>query len=473
MEEKLVRGLGLLGLVATGVCTVIGGGINVLTVMIQKEVPGVMLYVPHAFLLGAIPAIFSALTFCILSSAMPKAGGSYIYISRGLSPFFGFIATFSQWVGLITAVGVIAYAKMFLLADAFHQIRLGEAALRSNVCMIGIPLLIIWLSWLLNVLGIKIYEKMMIILMFLMFLGGIVLIFTGFFSSKEEFIQALLRKEEFGFSQLPYISSDKVNLANLLRAAAVLFFAYLGFDALAQAGEESKRASYNLPLAFIISAGIIIIYYGLFSFAIYNAIPWQYISYKAEISKITAPGLMAILWPKSLAFFILLMAALALANDIPPLQLATSRLIYAWTKDGVFPQSFGRVCKRFKTPDRALTLGAIVSSIVVIECHFHGFFLGADLATIALLFTYFLVAIAVLTLPYKNPIIYKNTHFIKNDKVKRGISFIASLLIFLLLIILIEKDPIWKYDIFSSSLFLWAISLFFGASIFFYHKRKV
>jgi amino acid transporter len=108
-RTTLVRDLGLLALVATAVCNVIGGGINVLSVGIQHKVPGVGPYVPIAFLVGVVPALFAALAYAILASAMPRAGGGYIYVSRAFHPFVGFMATFSKWFGIAAAIGVIAY----------------------------------------------------------------------------------------------------------------------------------------------------------------------------------------------------------------------------------------------------------------------------------------------------------------------------------------------------------------------------
>lgn len=473
-STQLARHLGLMGLIATGVCTVIGGGINVLTVVIQKEIPGICAQVPLAFLLGAIPAIFCALSFGVLASALPMAGGTYIYISRGLSPFWGFISTFSQWLGLTTAIGVIAYVNMFLLIDVFHQVTSAadiEEILRSDLCMIGIPLAVVWVSWLLNVLGIRAYEKVMIIFMFLMLSGGAILIFTGLSTSHEEFIQALLRREGIRLEEQTVVVPS-AGLVGLLRASAVLFFAYLGFDAISQAGDESKEASFSLPLAFILSAGIIIVYYTLFSLAVYHSVPWQYVLYKALNGKITAPGIMAVLWSPALAIFVILMAAVALANDVPPLQMATSRLLYAWTLDKVFPQGLGRVGKRFRVPYRAVTLGSVIASLIVIECHLHGFFLGVDLATISLLFTYLLVGMTVFVLPYKSPHIFKATNFMKNPRLQKISSFSTVIFTLCLLIILIEKDPIWQGEILKSSLILWFISLGIGTFISRYYSTR-
>jgi APA family basic amino acid/polyamine antiporter len=475
-DSRLARRLGLMGLIATGVCTVIGGGINVLTVMIQKEIPGICSQVPSAFFLGAIPAIFCALSFGILASAMPLTGGTYIYISRGMSPFLGFISTFSQWLGLTAAIGVIAYAKMFLLVDAFHQIESADAierVLRGDLCMIGIPLAVVWLSWLLNILGIKAYERVMITFMFLMLSGGAVLIFTGLTTSHEEFTEALLVREGIRLEDQT-MTIPSAGLTGILRAASVLFFAYLGFDAISQAGDESKKASVNLPLAFILSAAVIIIYYTLFSIAVYHSVPWQYVLYKAVNGKITAPGLMSVLWSPGLAIFVILMAAVALANDVPPLQMATSRLLYAWTLDKIFPGGLGKIGKRFRVPYRSVTLGSVVASMVIIECHLHGFFLGVDLATMALLFTYLLVGWTVLILPYRNPDLHKAAKFIKNKKLQIISSAGTVIFTFSMLFIIVEKDPLWQGKVLHSSFLLWIISLGCGVFIFYYYwSRKL
>ena len=70
----LVRELGLLGLAATGICSMLGAGINVVPFMLQRNVPDIGPSVLPAFLVGAIPALLAALAYAVLASAMPRAG---------------------------------------------------------------------------------------------------------------------------------------------------------------------------------------------------------------------------------------------------------------------------------------------------------------------------------------------------------------------------------------------------------------
>ena len=114
---KLERRLGLTGLAATGICSMLGASIYIVPFMIQRNVEGIGDYVIWAFLFAALPAMFAAVAYASLSSAMPVAGGSYVYASRGLNPYLGFIASFSQWFGLSIAIGVIAYVIVPFFRD--------------------------------------------------------------------------------------------------------------------------------------------------------------------------------------------------------------------------------------------------------------------------------------------------------------------------------------------------------------------
>lgn len=95
-----------MGLAATGICSMLGAAINVIPFMIQRNVPGIGPWVLPSYLFAAAPAILAALAYAILASAMPRAGGSYVYASRGLSPYLGFAASFSQWFGQVGAKAV-------------------------------------------------------------------------------------------------------------------------------------------------------------------------------------------------------------------------------------------------------------------------------------------------------------------------------------------------------------------------------
>ncbi|MGD8239419.1 MAG: APC family permease [Armatimonadota bacterium] len=433
---SLRRELGLLGLVAAAVCTVIGGGINLLSVEVQDKVPGVGNWVPIAFIVGVTPALFTALAYAILASAMPRAGGGYIYVSRALHPLPGFLATWSKWFGLSSCIGVIAYGDIALLRDAARMWRLEGTAgvLDSSVGTLWIPLLMVWAFWLINILGMRTFGVTVIILMFFMLLGGVCIIVTGFLHNQNDFVRVMAQGDAptdvgaiVGASAL-----EKGGLKTLILCTPFLFFAYIGFATISQAGGEARSATRNLPRAFVIATVIIASYYVLYSAAVYHAVPWKYIAHEVQTSetRVTAPGLIGHLMPWWLAGFVALTAGVALANDIPPMLMAVSRLFFSWARDGIFPRRLAAVNARFGTPHWALTLCALVATGVIIECHVHpdtGFFTGVELVNMALLFTYMLIGLSAITFPYRNPELFRDVAFIRNRAAQIVVGLICIL----------------------------------------------
>ena len=106
----------------------LGASINVVPFMIHRSVPGIGSNVLPAFLFAMLPALLAAFAYGSLASAMPRAGGSYIYASRGLNPYLGFIASFSQWFGLSIVIGVIAYIIVPFIRDVFVGLEWMQAA---------------------------------------------------------------------------------------------------------------------------------------------------------------------------------------------------------------------------------------------------------------------------------------------------------------------------------------------------------
>lgn len=445
----LRRELTVLGLVAMAVCTVIGGGINVLSVEVQGKVPGMAWMVPLAFVLGVTPALFAALCYAVLASAMPRAGGGYMYVSRGLHPFLGFMATFSKWFGLASVVGVIAYLDVPLIRDAAHAWGAEGLAefLDTAWGTLWIPLLMIWVFWLINLLGMRSLGYTVIVLMVLLLSGGLCLIVTGLWHTHADFAAAMAQKT-------PPVDVDYIvghsrlqvgGLRELMAGTGFLFFAYIGFATISQAGSEARDPQRALPRAFVIATVVITAYYLLFSAAFYHAVPWQYVARETMTgeAKLTAPGVIGVLMPPLLAGLVALSAGIALAADIPPMLMAVSRLFFSWAEDGVFPKGLARVNKAFHTPHWALTACALVATVVVVECHLRphtGFFAGVDMVTMALLFTYMIVSVAVITLPRRNPELYAQVAFIRSRPAQIVVALIAIATIGTLLGIQVNED---------------------------------
>lgn len=401
-QSGLAREMGLLGLVATGVCSMIGAGINVIPFMIQRHAPGIGPNVLPAFLFAALPAVLAGLAYAVLASAMPRAGGSYVYASRALDPYLGFVASFSQWFSLCVAIGVVSYLIVPFLRDI--GVAAGStglaAALETGPIRLTISLGFLWAAALVNVRGVKAYERLIVPLMFLTFILGGVVIVAGFSFDHAAFGAALQAREG---RAVAVAAAAPLTPSVLLPASALLFASFIGFDSIAQAGGEARNPGRNLPLAIGIAVVSVGLFYMLFTAAVYHAVPWQFIAAEAARRDLTAPGLLGYLLPPGWTVVIVSGAAVALIKDLPAMLLAVSRLMFAWAEDGIFPSAIAAVHPRFRTPHAAILASASMATVGVVGCHLAGdFFLGVDILVTSMLVNFLLMAVSVLTLPRRN-----------------------------------------------------------------------
>ncbi len=470
----LTRQLGLLGLAATGICSMLGASVYVVPFMIQRNVPGIGPHVLPAFLFAALPALLAALAYAILASAMPRAGGSYIYASRGLHPYLGFVASFSQWFGLSIAIGVVSYVIVPFLRDMAAALDWPATAalLDGGALRVGLAMALLWLFVWVNIRGVRSYERTVVPLMFLMFALGAIVIIAGFAFDQQDFAAAILDQEN---RMLPPPEPSSLKPGIFLAAAALLFSSFIGFDSIAQAGGEARNPGRTLPLAIGIAVLTVGTYYFLFTAAVYHAVPWNFVAAEAMTHDITAPGLLSYLLPASWAAAIIAGAAIALINDLPAMLLAVSRLMFAWAEDGIFPNWVARIDSRHHTPRTAIILSGIMASVGILGSHFAGdFFLGIDIMVTSMLVNFLLMCLTVIVLPRHNPALALEVKVFTRRPLQLLLAGLGTLLLTGFLIIHIWKDlnadvTAWYFH----STPIWLIVMAIASIIYFRELRNL
>lgn len=442
MSDKsgLARQLGLTGLAATGICSMLGAAINVLPFMIQRNVPGIGQWVLPSYLFAATPAILAAVAYAVLASAMPRAGGSYVFASRALSPYLGFVASFAQWFGLSIVIGVVSYLVVPFFRDVATAMEwTGLAtALDTGPIRVGVALTFLWTFVLVNMRGVQLYERTLVPLMFLMFALGAVVIVAGFSFDQADFAQALLEREG---RTVPDTPDTPFDLGTFLAASAILFSSFIGFDSIAQAGGEAKNPGRSLPLAIGIAVGTVGTFYFLFTAAVHHTVPWQFIAERAQEQDLTAPGLLGYVLSPGWTVLIVAGAAIALLNDLPAMLLSVSRLVFAWAEDRIFPKALAVVHPELKTPHRALILSGVMATIGILGSHLASdFFLGIDIMVTSMLVNFLLMCLSVLALPRRNPELAAASQVMRNSTLRTVVASIGATLIAVFLIVHIWKD---------------------------------
>jgi len=466
--------MGILGLTTTGICSMMGASIYVMPFMIHRSVPGIGPYVLPSFLLAALPATLAAFAYSILASAMPRAGGSYIYASRGLHPYFGFVASFSQWFGLSIVIGVISYIIVPFIRDIAFALDWKEAASLLEIGWIRLIIanILLWTFVFVNILGTNLYERTLVPLMFLMFGLGAIIIISGFYFTHEDFLAGLLEKDGRAHIADPDIV---FNVKTLFSAAAVLFASFIGFDSISQAGGEARNPSSSLPLAIAFAIIGVGTFYMLFTAAVYHAIPWSFIAKEAIENDITAPGLFHYLLSPGLSVAIVAGAAIALINDLPSMLLSVSRLMFAWAKDGIFPEKVSNIHSRFHTPHTAILVSGGMASIGILGSHFAGdFFLGIDIMVTSMMVNFLLMCVTLITIPAINPILADKISVIRNRTHQLFIGILGLFFLLLFLVVHVHKDLTssasnWYFH----STPVWLIVMIIGSIIFLLKWREI
>lgn len=478
-KRKLTRQLGLMALTATGVCSMLGASINVVPFMIQRNVPGIGPYVLYAFALAAVPALLAAFCYGMLASAMPRAGGSYLYASRGLNPYLGFIASFSQWFGLSIVIGVIAYIIVPFIRDVIFNLGFDSAASMLDDGWIRVPmaLLLIWLFIWVNYKGAKSYAKTLLPMMYLMFALGAIVIVSGFIFNYESFLEGLRLKdgrifEAIEMSEPGYTAPFGWKV--FLSAAAILFSSFIGFDSIAQAGGEAKNPGRNLPAAILLAILGVGTYYFLFTSAVYHTVPWSFVAAESGVKDISAPGLLSYVLPASLGVLIIAGAAIALINDLPAMLLSVSRLMFAWAEDKIFPERFAEIHPTKHTPANALIFAGIMASIGVLGSHFAGdFFLGIDIMVTSMMVNFLLMCVTIITIKRVNPELSSKITMIQSRALQLVIGWTGIIVLTGFLIIHVFKDLTSDVDAwYFHSTYIWLIIMTL-ASILFINKWSI
>lgn len=466
--------MGLLGLAATGICSMLGAAINIIPFTLQRNVPGIGPHVLSAYLFAWIPALLAALAYAILASAMPRAGGSYVYASRAINPYLGFVASFSQWFGLSIAIGIVSYVLVPFLRDIAAAVGWIDIAttLELGPVRLVVALTFLWTFVVINIRGIELYELTLIPLMFLMFAFGSIVIVAGFAFDHQDFAAALAAS---GTTLSEAAAAPTFNFTIFLSASAILFSSFIGFDSIAQAGGEAKNPSRSMPLAIAIAVITVGTFYMLFTAAVYNTVPWRYVAEEAMKRDVTAPGLLGAVLPAGWTVAIVGGAAVALTNDLPAMILAVSRLMFAWAEDGIFPKQVAKLHPRRHTPHVAIVLSGLMASVGILGSHLAGdFFLGVDILVISMLVNFLLMCVSVLTLPKRNPQLAEKVRVVRSRNSQVLLSLFGIVMLGGFLSVHLWKDlsaevSAWYFR----STFVWLAVMAIASAIYFREMRNL
>lgn len=339
MSEELERDLGLISVIAISMGAMIGSGIFILPGLAMAETgPSVIL----AFVVAAILVLPAAISIAELGTAMPEAGGDYIFIERGMGPGAGTIAGLGTWLMLMFKGALALVGGMLYLGPVFARFgyTVTEFQLELLAVVIGIVLITV------NVIGVKQtggLQKVLVLVM-LFILGGFVAVSMGSID---------------GGSYDPFF---EFGLTGLFGATAMVLISYGGVTKVAAVAEEIERPGRNLPLGLLISLGLTTALYALIVFVLVGIVaPEELLGSETPMVDGVEPffGFLGII-------LIVVAAMFALISTANAGILTASRYPFALSRDHLLPEFFAGVSDRFHTPTPAILTTGIAMLVIIV-----------------------------------------------------------------------------------------------------------
>lgn len=403
-EKGLKKTLTAKGLVALGVGAIIGAGLFSITGMAAASNAGPAITI--SFLVAAVGCIFAGLCYAEFSSMIPVAGSAYTYSFATMGEFIAWIIgwdlVLEYAVGAATvSISWSRYLEKFLHGYGIH---LPEEYMMSPFegGIINIPaVLIVVLMSLILIRGTK--ESSFVNGLIVALKVSVVLIFIAVGWQ-------YIRPENY----TPYIPANTGNFgefgfSGIIRAAAIVFFAYIGFDAVSTAAQEAKNPRRDMPIGILLSLGICTLLYILFAHVMTGVVNYTAFIGKDGIAPVAVAveamgpvGSDGVIVPEYpwLNNAILLAILAGYASVILVMLMGQSRVFFSMSRDGLMPKVFSDVHPKFRTPAKNNLMFMLLVSLFAA---FVPARVVGEMTSIGTLFAFILVCVGVLIMRNKMP----------------------------------------------------------------------
>jgi basic amino acid/polyamine antiporter, APA family len=393
--HSLSKTLGATSITAMGIGAIIGAGIFVLTGTAAAQFAGPSIVL--SFVLGGIACAFVGLCYSELAAMLPVCGSSYTYTYATLGEIFAWIIGWDLILEYAMGAATVAVGWSGYIVSLLHNvginfppvlstapgtvIKLADGTTATGIVNLPAVLIIAILTTLL-VLGTKESARLNNIMVAVKLVVVVAFIALGVFFIKPANWHPFIPPNtgEFG----------NFGMSGILRGSAVVFFAFIGFDAVSTAAQEAKKPQRDMPIGILGSLVICTLLYILVAGVLTGLVPYADLNVPDPIAKgVDAIGLT---W---FSVLIKIGALTGLTTVILVLLYGQSRIFFTMSQDGLLPPLFARVHPRLQTPHLSQIL---IGTIVAVVAALTPISVLGEMVSIGTLFAFILVCGAVIYL---------------------------------------------------------------------------
>jgi len=418
-EGALKKTLTAYGLVALGVGAIIGAGLFSLTGIAAAENAGPAVAI--SFVVAAIGCAFAGLCYAEFAAMIPVAGSAYTYSYATMGEFIAWIIGWDLVLeyALASATVAVSWSQYFNELLKIFNLEIPMEFLKGPFegGIVNIPaIIIVCLLSLLLIRGTQESARLNNLLVILKVAVVLIFIALGWSfidsANHDPFIpvnagEELLKSGQLGF--FDFLKSEDFGvygISGIMRAAGIVFFAFIGFDAVSTAAQEAKNPKRDMPIGIIGSLVVCTVLYVLFAYVMTGL--ENYLIFKNDAKPVATAFAKTGYHFLNTALIITIIAGYT--SVILVMLLGQSRVFYSMSKDGLIPKLFSDLSKR-QTPWKTNAIFMVFVSV------FAGFVPVSDLGhmvSIGTLFAFTLVCIGILVLrktepnierPFKTPLV--------------------------------------------------------------------
>ena len=378
----LKRSLGPWNLTALGIGSIIGTGIFVLTGTAASQNAGPALVL--SMIISAVGCAFAGLCYAEFAAMVPVAGSAYTYAYATVGEIFAWIIGWDLILEYALSSATVAVGWSGYFVSLMNDIGIHvPASVAGPPGAINLPaLVIVLLVSALLVIGIKESADTNTLMVAIKAIVLVVFVVAGASYVNRNNLTPFIPPNTGTFGEFGW--------SGVLRGAGVMFFAYIGFDAVSTAAQEAKNPARDMPIGILSSLAICTVIYILVAIVLIGIVPYRELMVADPLAVgIDATGL------RWLSPIIKIAALFGLFSTMLVNLLAQTRIFYSMSRDGLLPPVFATVHERFRTPHVSTimtgTIIALVAALTPIGV------LG-QLVSIGTLLAFFLVCIGVIIL---------------------------------------------------------------------------